>query len=40
MLEVHNNDILQDLVRLEMRDANIFEWTSQLRYYISEDSNV
>ncbi|CAD8170768.1 unnamed protein product [Paramecium pentaurelia] len=40
VLEVHNNDILQDLIKLEIKDTSIFEWTSQLRYYMLEDTSV
>lgn len=28
VLEVHHNDILAELIRLEMRDTSLFEWMS------------
>lgn len=28
VLDVHHNDILNELIRLEMRNTTLFEWTS------------
>jgi hypothetical protein len=32
-LDVHNRDVLQEMVRMRIQSANDFKWQSQLRYY-------
>lgn len=34
--EVHNRDIIQQLVSIECDSINDFQWQQQLRYYATE----
>lgn len=39
-VDVHNRDIVQDLVRLGVENATDFNWQQQLRYYWDETPGV
>jgi len=38
--EVHNRDIIQQLVNIECNSLNDFQWLQQLRYYANEDDST
>jgi len=38
ILELHNKDIIEQLISLDIKDLNLFEWQSELRYYLSNST--
>lgn len=39
-MEVHNRDVIEKLIRTGCQDPNDFTWTSQLRFYMENGSDV
>ena len=38
VIDVHAKDVVENLWRNDISDLNAFEWISQLRYYIEDDT--
>lgn len=40
VLDVHAKDVVEDLVKQNTSNLEAFEWVSQLRYYIQNNSEL
>jgi dynein heavy chain len=38
VLDVHEKDVVKDLVKLNINSLESFEWVCQLRYYFSDNT--
>ena len=38
VIDVHAKDVVENLWRNDVSDLNAFEWISQLRYYLEEET--